>query len=169
MKRSAVFIFAGLLWLCTAIATGAFGQAQKPFPYRLTKADIPKGFTLAGPFSKADKQLSLSANKGIVTDKKLIELGLYEHVDTRLINRVFVASYIPSKHAENGLIVFIVEYKNQMARKREQAKLPHDAEGYYLVKDNYLFSIGADANDYPKQVRQLVSKLKARWHLTSIN
>lgn len=155
-----------LIWVCTM--ANAFGQYRSKFPYQLTKADIPKGFSLAGPFTKEEKALSLSANQGIVINKKLVASNIYDHMDTRRLNRVFVASYIPSKHAENGLIVYILEYKSKMNRIQEQVKLPHDPEGRYMVKDNYLFIIGADANDYPKQVNELTEKMKSRWQLTEI-
>jgi len=59
----------------TALANG---QIHKSFPYKVLKADIPNGFFAAGPFTKEEKAISLSANQGLVTDNNLIS-NMYEH------------------------------------------------------------------------------------------
>lgn len=166
-KNATVSKIIGLL-LVLLVFTTTYGQNKNRFPYQLTKADIPAGFVNPGPFTKEEKSLSLSANQGVVTNKKLIASVIYENMDTRTFNRAFVASYIPNKHAENGLTVYIIEYKTPQMRAREQVKLPHDHESRYMAKGSYLFIVWADANDYRRQVQQLADKLKKRWLLTEL-
>lgn len=146
----------------------SYGQSKTVFPYQLTKADIPQGFMLSGPFSPDDKALSLSANNGIVKDKKLIS-QIYEKMNVNAINEVYVKSYVPGEHAEDALEFYIVQYKSKQLLDKEQLKLPRDKGSRFLKKNSYLFVIRGSGYGFVKQVNVMADRLKQRWNLTDIS
>ncbi|MDN5287970.1 MAG: hypothetical protein JWR38_4244 [Mucilaginibacter sp.] len=155
-----------LLCGLVCITVMGYGQAKTNFPYKLSKADIPPGFMVAGPFTKEEKSLSISANRGIVTDKKLIA-NIYNKIDVSTISKVYVAAYVPGKHSENALEVYIIQYKSKQMLDKEQLKLHREKGSRYLEKDNYLFIVWSDG--FAKQIDALAEHLKKRWSLTDIS
>lgn len=134
----------------------------------MSEADTPAGFVVSGPFTKEEKELSISANKGVVTNKELIA-NIYEHINIQAISRVYVTSYVPGKHAEDGLEVYIIECKSRQLLKKEELKLPFEKGSRFLEKGNYLFIVWSTGNAFPKQVNAMAEHLKKRWQLTDIS
>ena len=157
-----------LLSLFTCLTALGYSQAKASFPYTLSKADIPPGFVVSGPFDKEEKELSISANRGIVTNKELIA-NIYEHINVKAINRVYVTSYVPGKHAEDGMEVYIIECRSKPLLKKEESKLTREKGSRFLEKGNYLFIVWSTGNAFPKQVDAMAEHLKQRWSLTDIS
>ncbi|HMG08450.1 MAG TPA: hypothetical protein VK609_08060 [Mucilaginibacter sp.] len=159
-----------IAFLCffVCITVLGYSQTKTNFPYKLSKADIPPGFMVAGPFSKEDRSINIFANPGIVTDKKLIAT-IYNKIDVNTINKVYAMAYVQGKHAEDALEVYIIQYKSKQMLDKEELKLPREKGCRYLEKDNYLFIIWSEEHGFPKQIDALAEHLQKRWSLTDIS
>lgn len=164
IKMMKILAFMALLFMLPAVV---YSQANARFPYELTSADTPPGFKIAGPFDKETRDFSISANRGIVTNKKLIA-NIYDKIDVNTIDKVYVISYVPGEHSEASMQVYIIQYKSAQALEKEQLKLPREKGCRYLKSNNYLFIVWSEEYAFPKQIDAMADHLKKRWSLTDI-
>lgn len=157
-----------IVFVLFCIAITNCSVAQSKFPYPLSSADIPSGFKVAGPFTKEEKSISISANRGIVTNKELIA-NIYERINVNAISRVYVTSYVPGKHSEDAIEVYIIECKSKSLLDKEQLKLTREKGCRYLEKGNYLFIVWSAERGFPKQIDAMAEHLKKKWNLTDIS
>ncbi|MFD2872937.1 hypothetical protein ACFS5N_10695 [Mucilaginibacter ximonensis] len=155
-----------LVFLIFCLPIGLKAQKSKPFPYIISQADVPAGFFPAGPFTKEEKATSLSANQGLVTDKKLIST-IYDHANIAAIQKIYAAVFVPKVHAEDALECYVIEYKSQAILNQEQAKQTRQSGSRFLKKDRYLFIVWSDG--YYAAVNTTAQNLIKKWALTDIS
>jgi len=168
LRKIGIVKTAAFLCILFCMVFTGYIHAKSNFPYKLTTADIPPGFRVAGPFSKDEKSTSISANRGIVTNKELIS-NIYEKINVNAVRKVYVTSYVPGKHAEDAIEVYIIKYKSKQMLDKEQLKLTREKGCRYLEKGNYLFIVWSSERGFPKQIDAMAEHLKKRWILTDIS